>query len=247
MDFPPAPDPDSPYALTQARASAIYEIVLCSGVPSQLALAYMFSLAGFSPIGAGGTLSFAYIATLLLVDATLLIGLIFWFLRRHGEEPRAVFLGRQPIKQEMLLGLPMTGVVFILAVVVLSTAQRFFPTLHNVAENPLQQLIQSPAQALMLVLVATIGGGLREEIQRAFILHRFEQHLGGGRVGLILYSLIFGLGHSLQGWDAVLTTTLLGAFWGYVYLTRRSIVAPVVSHSGFNAAEIFVFLLRGPM
>jgi hypothetical protein len=29
---------------------------------------------------------------------------------------------------------------------------------------------------------------------------------------------------------------------------RRSIVAPVVSHSGFNAAEIFVFLVaRGAM
>ena len=62
-------------------------------------------------------------------------------------------------------------------------------------------------------------------------------------VGLVLYSLVFGLGHSLQGWDAVLTTMLLGMFWGYVYLTRRSIVAPVVSHSGFNGAEILVYLL----
>jgi membrane protease YdiL (CAAX protease family) len=138
----------------------------------------------------------------------------------------------------------MTAVVFMLAVLVLSTAQRIFPTLHNVADNPLEQLINSPAQALVLAIVATIGGGLREEIQRAFILHRFEQHLGGGMVGLIVYSTIFGLGHSLQGWDAVLTTAMLGLFWGYVYLTRRSIIAPVVSHSGFNAAEIFMFLLK---
>ena len=110
-------------------------------------------------------------------------------------------------------------------------------------ENPLQDLIQTPTQALILAIVATIGGGLREEIQRAFILHRFEQHLGGAHVGLILYSVVFGIGHSLQGWDAVLTTAMLGAFWGYVYIARRSIVAPVVSHSGFNAAEIFVFLV----
>ena len=81
-------------------------------------------------------------------------------------------------------------------------------------ENPLQDLIQTPAQALILAIVATISGGLREEIQRAFILHRFEQYLGGAHVGLILYSLVFGLGHSLQGWDAVLTTAMLGAFWG---------------------------------
>lgn len=233
--------PESPHALASARASAIVEIVLCSGVPSQLALAYMFALAGFTPMG-GGRLSFGYITTLLLVDAMLMIGLIFWFLRRHGENPRDVLLGSRPIGREILIGIPMTAMVFMLGVLALSTAQRLLPSLHNVRENPLQQLMASPGQAAILALVATIGGGLREEIQRAFVLHRFEQHLGGGVAGLVLYSLVFGLGHSLQGWDAVLATAMLGLFWGYVYLSRRSIVAPVVSHSAFNAAEILVYL-----
>ena len=201
----------------------------------------MFALAGFSPL-VGGRLSFAYIASLLLIDATLLIALIFWLLRRRGERPRHVFIGARPVTPEIKLGAGLTAVVFALALLVLSTARVFFPSLHNVKENPLQDLIQTPAQALILAVVATISGGLREEIQRAFIIHRFEQYLGGAHVGLILYSLVFGLGHSLQGWDAVMTTAMLGAFWGWIYITRRSIVAPVVSHSGFNAAEIFVFL-----
>ena len=230
-----------PHALATARASAIVEILLCSGIPSQLALAYMFALAGFSP-HVGGRLSLAYIASLLLLDATVLIALIFWLLRRRGEQPRDVFLGIRPIGHEIKLGAGLTFVVFALAVVVLSTARLMFPSLHNVKENPLQDLIQSPGQAFILAIVATVSGGLREEIQRAFILHRFEQYLGGAYVGLILYSLVFGLGHSLQGWDAVVATALLGAFWGAIYIARRSIVASVVSHSGFNAAEIFVFL-----
>ena len=87
------------------------------------------------------------------------------------------------------------------------------------------------------------GRGAGIDNQRAFIIHRFNEHLGGEYVGLILYSLVFGLGHGLQGWDAVVTTTILGLFWGYVYVTRRSIVAPVVSHSGFNAAEIFQYFM----
>jgi len=230
------------HPVAAARASAIFEILLCSGIPSQLALAYMFALAGFTP-QVGGRLSFAYIATLLLVDASLIIALIFWLLRRHGEHPRDVFLGARPVVPEIKLGVGLTAVVFALAVVVLSAIRMFVPSLHNVKENPLQDLIQTPAQALVLAVVATISGGLREEIQRAFIVHRFERYLGGAHVGLIVYSLIFGLGHSLQGWDAVLATTLLGAFWGWIYISRRSIVAPVVSHSGFNAAEIFVFLI----
>jgi membrane protease YdiL (CAAX protease family) len=235
--------PEHPVAT--ARVSAVLEILLCSGIPSQFALAYMFALAGFSPL-AGERLSFGYITTLLLLDATILIALIFWLLRRQGEDPRDVFLGFRPVGREIKLGIPMTALVFLLAVIVLSAARFVFPALHNVEENPLQHLIQTPAQALILAAVATIGGGLREEIQRAFILHRFQQHLGGAYLGLLLYSLVFGLGHSLQGWDAVLTTAMLGAFWGYVYIVRRSIAAPVVSHSGFNAAEIFVFLASRP-
>ena len=237
----PSPEPASE-TVAGARVSAIFEILLCSGIPSQFALASIFALAGFTPL-VSGRLSLGYITTLLLLDATILIGLIFWLLRRHGERPRDVFLGTRPIGPEIYLGVPMTAVVFMLAVVVLSTARLIVPSLHNVQENPLQQLIQTPAQAVILAIVATIGGGLREEIQRAFIIHRFEQHLGGAYVGLILYSLVFGIGHSLQGWDAVLTTAMLGAFWGYVYIARRSIVASVVSHSGFNAAEIFLYLV----
>ena len=216
--------------------------MLCSGIPSQLALASIFALAGFTPI-ASGQLSLTYVTTLLLVDAALLIGLIVWFLRRHGERPLDIFLGSRPVKPEIVLGIPMTAFVFVLAVVVLSAARFIAPALKNADGNPLEQLLQTPTQALVLVVVATISGGLREEIQRAFILHRFEQHLGGAYIGLLLYSLVFGLGHSLQGWDAVIATAMLGAFWGAVYLARRSIIAPVVSHSGFNAAEIFVYFL----
>ena len=222
--------------------AAITEIVLCSGVPSQFALTYLIALAGFSP-HEGGRLSFGYVTTLLMLDATAMIGMIFWFLHRHGEKPRHVFLGNRPIRREVWLGIPMTGVVFMLALIVLSTAQRLVPSLHNVPENPLQQLIATRAQAIVFALVATLAGGLREEIQRAFIIHWFEQHLGGAWAGLILYSLVFGAGHTLQGWDAVVTTTMLGLFWGFVYVSRRSIVAPVVSHSGFNAAEIFQYFM----
>jgi membrane protease YdiL (CAAX protease family) len=191
----------------------------------------------------GGRLSFGYVTTLLLLDAVVLIAMIFWFLHRHGEQPRDVFVGNRPFVHEIWVGLPMTVVVFLLALLVLSTTQKLAPSLHNVPENPLEQLIATRGQAILFTLVATIAGGLREEIQRAFIIHRFGQHLGGAWLGVVLYSLAFGAGHSLQGWDAVVTTATLGLFWGFVYVWRRSIVAPAVSHSGFNAAEIFQYLI----
>jgi hypothetical protein len=131
---PPQPEPTS-HAIATARVSALFEIALCSGIPSQFALAYMFALAGFTPL-VGGQLSFGYIATLLLVDATVLVALIFWLLRRQGERPADVFLGQVPVGPEFKLGVGLTLVVFALAVFVLSAARLLLPSLHNVKENP---------------------------------------------------------------------------------------------------------------
>ena len=122
-----------------------------------------------------------------------------------------------------------------------STIARLAPWLLQ-PENPLAALVHSPTDAVLLAAIGMVSGGLREEVQRAFILHRFEQYLGGARVGLLLFSVLFGLGHYYQGWAAAIVTGLLGLSWGGVYLWRRSIVAPVVSHAAFNLLETLVLV-----
>jgi membrane protease YdiL (CAAX protease family) len=116
------------------------------------------------------------------------------------------------------------------------------PQLHNVPRNPLEDMLQNRGDAVMFGVVAMIAGGVREEIQRGFILHRFSQYLGGGWVGVMLYSVLFGLGHLDQGWDAAIAVATLGAIWGTIYLTRRSIIAPMVSHAGFNLTQLIKFV-----
>ena len=66
--------------------------------------------------------------------------------------------------------------------------------------------------------------------------------MGGAAVGVIVASVAFGYGHLLQGADAAIATGALGAFWGVIYLRRRSIGAPMVSHSGFNLLQILQFM-----
>lgn len=97
----------------------------------------------------------------------------------------------------------------------------------------------------MLGVIAILAGGVREELQRAFLLRRFEQHLGGPAIGVLVLSTAFGLGHIPQGWDAVIATGLLGVFWAVVYLRRRSSIAPMVSHAGFNSLEVLRLALMG--
>ena len=60
---------------------------------------------------------------------------------------------------------------------------------------------------------------------------------------MLITSAAFGGGHLLQGKDAAIATGLLGAFWGVVYLRRRSAVAPMVSHAGFNLLQVGQFLV----
>ena len=122
--------------------------------------------------------------------------------------------------------------------ILLNTLRLFAPSLHNVETNPLEQLAATPGQAALFSLVAILAGGVREELQRAFMLRRFEQYLGGATLGVWVLSLAFGLGHVMQGWDAVVTTAALGAFWAWMYLQRRGSVGPIVSHAGFNSLEI---------
>jgi membrane protease YdiL (CAAX protease family) len=133
---------------------------------------------------------------------------------------------------------PLVFVALGIGVLVLAPIQKFAPWLHTVANNPLEALLHTPRNALLFAAVVVVAGGVREELQRAFILHRFERWLGGGTVGIIVASTAFGAGHLVQGADAAIATGLLGAFWGVVYLRRRSVVAPMVSHTGFDLLQI---------
>ena len=222
---------------------ALLEVLLCSDVVTQSAIGGTLIALGYRPTLAGGRLNVTYVVALSLGDAVLLVGLILLLLYAHGERPRDVLFGRRPLVAEGTLGVLLIPIAFGVAVAVMLTVRRFAPSLHNVAENPLQGLLTSPRDAWLFALVVVVAGGVREEIQRAFLLHRFDVWLGGIWTGLIVTSVAFGAGHyALQGVDAGIATGLLGAFWGVVYVRRRSSVAPIVSHAGFDLLQILPFL-----
>lgn len=226
------------------RTVALIEVLLCSDYPTQFALNATFLAFGFRAQGPDG-LNFAFVMALSLGDTALLVGLIVLFMMAHGERPSDIFFGGRPVGPEARAGIPLTFVAFGIAVVVLLTVRAVAPWLHTVEHNPLQDLMRTPADAVMFAGLVIIAGGVREELQRAFLLRRFERSLGGANVGVIVASAAFGVGHLVQGADAVIATALLGAFWGVVYLRRRSVVAPMVSHSGFDLLQVIQFMATG--
>jgi membrane protease YdiL (CAAX protease family) len=231
----PAVAPSPPVPVSRGRAAA--EIFLCSGYPTQLLIASLLASAGLQPM-VGGSLSPTFVFASLALDSIVLLSLILVFLRQSGDDPRAIFLGPREPGPEVRLGLLSVPFVLALVVAVQLVVTAVAPSLHNVDESPFAALLSSRWMLAGFIVLLIVAGGIREEFQRAFLLHRFEHRLGGPLVGLAVTSLAFGLGHTMQGWDAAVATGTLGAFWGVLYLSRRSLVAPVVSHAFFNVIQV---------
>lgn len=225
---------------------AFVEVLLCSMVPTQVFAATLLQLGGLKPRTDAGAFNLPFVVAMTLLDTVLLVGLMVVFTRQRGETLRGLWLGSQRVRREALLGLALILPVLAIVIAMLSALLAFAPWLHNVAVSPLEELPKGGALNVVLFLVVVIvAGGVREELARAFLLRRFEQHLGGATVGVVILSAAFGLGHVDQGWDAVITTAVLGAFWSIVYLRRRSSVAPIISHAGFNSLEVVRIVLGG--
>jgi membrane protease YdiL (CAAX protease family) len=242
------PLPEPPYipvrrpVLPLERVGALVEVLICSGFPTQILLILVVRGLGIRMLTDDGTLSPPFVFTVSLLDAVAVVGLILVFLRAHNESPRAVLFGARPVVREALLGIAMLPAVFMLVVVVLVVILKFAPFLHNVERNPLEDMLRTRGDAVIFAVVVMIAGGVREEVQRGFIAHRFGQYLGGALWGIAVYSVFFGLAHFEQGYDAMIATGLLGFVWGLVYIARRSIVAPMVSHAAFNLTQLLKHL-----
>jgi membrane protease YdiL (CAAX protease family) len=236
---------DTQLTAWQRRALAVLEVILCSSLPTQFLIASILAAIGIAP-RIGDQLSLTFVFVLSVTDTAVLIALMVAITRAHGDSPWLLWRGRAPLISEIVVGLMLVPVAVFMVAFLMGLIRTLAPELHNVPENPLEALATGgPGGAALFAIVAIVAGGIREELQRAFLLQRFERHLGGATAGVIVLSTAFGLGHALQGWDAAIATGALGAFWAILYIQRRSSVAPMVSHAGFNSIEVIRVAMGG--
>jgi membrane protease YdiL (CAAX protease family) len=239
---PASSEPVRPARLPQPRWLLAIQVVLTCGIPSQIFAAALMMLVMRVDLTSSGLMdrltSLEFVATTQLIDTALIAIMIRVFLEMSGEDSRSVFLGRLPLFKETLRGLALVPVIFIGVASLVALIRVVAPWLHTVKESPIQAYMQNPFDASIFLVVVMLGGGIKEELIRAFVLHRFDQGLGGIRLGLALFSIMFGLLHFDQGWDVAIAIGMLGLFWGVIYIKRRSAWMNMVSHAGFNAANV---------
>ncbi len=231
--------PSGPNTPRMTRGRALAEVVLCSSYPTQVAAAGALALLGVPPQTADGTLNAAFVFGVSTLDAVLVVSLVVYLLRRQHESLAQVFLGDRARWREAALGVALVPLVTVGVAVVVRSVQALFPELHNVPVNPLTAFMIDPAMAVAFGVMVVVAGGVREEMQRAFQLHRLQHHVTSPFVALFVTSVAFGLGHTVQGRDVAIATFGLGLFWGALYLRRRSLVASGVSHALFNLLQVW--------
>jgi membrane protease YdiL (CAAX protease family) len=217
----------------------LLQIIAVSGIPTQVIVAgFLFFGVGMRVLDTNGLPTLEFIATVSFIDTALVALLIRLFLRLSGESSHAVFFGGRPFLPEFKRGLLLIPAAFVGVITLVSGLRYIAPWLHTVPNNPLEAFMRDPFDAAIFAVVVLLAGGIREELQRGFILHRSDQGLGGAWKGNLVFGLVFGALHIDQGFDVALAIGLLGMGWGLLYIRRRSVVAGMVSHAGLNLGMV---------
>ena len=113
-------------------------------------------------------------------------------------------------------------------------AYRFLPTLREISEELAPRLVDGAAST-SLVLVAIFSGVGEEAFFRGALQQEF---------GLVVASVLFGLVHigpdrRYLVWTA--WAVLAGFVFGYLYEVSGGLLAPILAHSGHNAATLLLW------
>lgn len=172
------------------------------------------------------------------VKAVLFTIIIAALMRAAGE--RITDLGFRPpsLREALLVGVPLTLALFVVTNVVLNTA--LSALLGGGSGRSIAHLFRDPAEAPLWVLTAVVGGGWAEELERAFILTRFERLFGraGLVAGIVLGTLVFGMGHLYQGPAGAISAGFTGLVFAFAFLRRRRVMDAMLLHAAFDLLGI---------
>jgi len=217
------------------RIQALFEVILLAGLVSSLIATLPF--AGKIRDQSGLLADIRVLAGFLLLEAAVTFGLLYLVMKAHGEKLRDFGLSWQHWRSDVLLGLAIVPILFGVNGVINVIFRSYLPQLFQ-EHNPLAELVRTPQDLTIFVGTALIAGGIKEELQRAFILRRFQSFLGGANLGLIVWSVVFAVGHTIQGWQGVVIAGIYGMVFGVLYLARGTLIAPMVAHGVYDAVAL---------
>ena len=222
------------------RRQAVFEIIMVSGIVSGFLTSLVFA-AGFGRNRLNLTeMNVEFFAAYLLFESAITFFILWILMKARRETFFMLGLRWEHWKMHVLLGILAAPYLFIVGGVTGMFFQLFLPK-YALEKNPLMEMINSPRQLTLFIIVGIISGGIKEEFQRAFILNRFRQHLGGAGRGLVIWSLAFGAGHYAQGVQGMCAAVILGFIFGALYLIRGNLILPITAHAVYNTLALLIY------
>lgn len=143
-------------------------------------------------------------------------------------------LGLLPRATPLSLGVTLLAVV--VAALLMLQARRVSADDHALAAvlprlERIRRMLPHDGGELRRFVALSLTAGVCEEIlYRGFLMWYLGGWLGPAP-SLALAAVIFGIGHSYQGWRGVLVTGLAGAVFGAVYLLAGSLLPAIILHA----------------
>ena len=176
-----------------------------------------------------GNLSFRLTAVSTILRDLALVGLIFYFLRRNRESPARIGWTRAQAWQDAGLGI-LLYVPMLLGTGVVEQILKSAGLTSPATPLPHALTASNPAEFVLAGVLVSVVAVAEEIIFRGYLMLRLKAVTGSNLWAAILSSIIFSLGHGDQGTAGVVTVGFMGLFFAVVYLSRRSLVAPIIMH-----------------
>jgi membrane protease YdiL (CAAX protease family) len=190
-----------------------------------IAVAMLWQARGSSPTGGASRVPL-YIA-LIVVELSLV-----WFVaigvRAHGSKLVDLIGRRWHSISDALIDLCLAAGMMIL----LRFAGPFlYQLLGRWTSNTGFLLPKTLSESLVWIVVSIAAGICEELVYRGYLQRQLWSLTGSLPAALFLQAVIFGAGHSYQGWKPALVTATYGVIFGLVAGWRRSIIPGAVAHA----------------
>jgi membrane protease YdiL (CAAX protease family) len=163
----------------------------------------------------------------------IVFGAIALLLRLEGERFDALGVRRENWAKHLGVGLMIGVAMFVGLNVALNSVMNSLIPSPPASGPSVMSFFKQPGNLLVWLPIGIFGGGIVEELERIFVLTRFEKWLGrpGLILGVTLSSAMFGFGHLYQGLGTAISTAVSGLVFSLVFLRRRSALEPIVAHA----------------
>lgn len=107
----------------------------------------------------------------------------------------------------------------------------------DTARSTTSMLPQSWIEVAMWILVSIVAGVTEELQSRGYLQQQLHALSGSIVFAVIAQGLVFGSGHSYQGWRQVIVISVLGILYGALAAWRRNLRANIIAHAWSDVWE----------